>query len=220
MPPAINTKPTPLVIGITGHRDLVKNDIPALANAFKRLVLHLQAANNNAPVTILSSLAAGADLLAAKMAMSMKMEVIAPLPLPVEDYLNDFDTEKDKADFLEVLNRCKAHFVAEEVLPPQNTNGKPITARDLAYFSAAFYVVANANILVAFWNGEDNDYLAGTAKTIKMMIEKYVPVKQIIPNNEPFAPEISGFVYHISTPRKKSKVLTLPAFSIIKLSNR
>jgi len=210
--------PIPVIIGITGHRDLFPKDLTALTEAFSSYIQQLKTSYPDSPITVMSSLASGADLLAANIALSMQIPVIAPLPLPVDDYLNDFETEEEKSDFLKALDQCDKRFIVEQAVPATKMNTNPLSDRELAYFSAALYVVKHCDVLVAFWNGENNDYLAGTAKTVQMMIEGFVPAEFRKSGADLFLSETSGIVYHISTPRQKSKVLNLPAFSITKLS--
>ncbi len=212
----ITNAPIPIIVGITGHRDLLPQDIPSLTKAFTDFIHQLQSSYPHTPVKVMSSLASGADLLAGKIALSMQIPVIAPLPLPVEEYLNDFETEQEKAEFLKILDQCEKRFLVAQAVPSSNID--QLSSRDLAYFSAALYVVTRSDVLVAFWNGEHNDYLAGTAKTVQMMIEGFVPAEFRKTSADFFLSETSGIVYHISTPRKKTQVLTLPAFSITKLS--
>ncbi|QQS31002.1 MAG: hypothetical protein IPM47_08805 [Sphingobacteriales bacterium] len=210
--------PIPVIIGITGHRDLFPKDLTALTEAFSSYIQQLKTSYPDSPITVMSSLASGADLLAANIALSMQIPVIAPLPLPVDDYLNDFETEEEKSDFLKALDQCDKRFIVEQAVPATQLNTNPLSDRELAYFSAALYVVKHCDVLVAFWNGENNDYLAGTAKTVQMMLEGFVPPEFRKSGTDFFQTETSGIVYHISTPRKKSTVLTMPAFSVTKLS--
>ena len=85
--PAANS----LVVGITGHRKLRKSELPALRAQVKAFLQDLQARYPELPLVLLSSLAEGSDQLAAEVALDLGLRVIAPLPIPVELYRDDFD---------------------------------------------------------------------------------------------------------------------------------
>src|SRR5438094_7688168 len=80
----------PLVLGITGHRDLRDEDIPGLEAAVKAIFADLQARCPNTPLMLLSPLAEGADRLAARVALDMGVRLVVPLPMPRQLYLDDF----------------------------------------------------------------------------------------------------------------------------------
>jgi hypothetical protein len=100
-------EPLPLVIGVTGHRDLRDEDIPLLKTSVKAIFDRLEefinpdrpldrlrrmvsgTAKKNAgatPMVVLSSLAEGADQLVAQVALEKGLHLVAPLPLPLEEY--------------------------------------------------------------------------------------------------------------------------------------
>ncbi len=49
--------PLPIVVGVTGHRDLRQQDLPALEAIVKRLLQQLQATHPHTPLLVLSPLA-------------------------------------------------------------------------------------------------------------------------------------------------------------------
>jgi len=58
-----------LTIGVTGHRDIPPEHIGALRAAFAAILDEVTAKNPSTPVVVLSGLAAGADTLAAEVAL-------------------------------------------------------------------------------------------------------------------------------------------------------
>src|SRR5882762_11729655 len=60
----------PLVIGITGHRDIREQDRGALKGAIKNILIELKKKYTSTPLILLSALAEGADRLAAEVALS------------------------------------------------------------------------------------------------------------------------------------------------------
>src|SRR5689334_3508341 len=83
----------PLVIGVTGHRDLRNQDIPALEHEVAAIITTLRTdyLHGETPLIVLSSLAEGADRLAARVALAHGAQLIAPMPMPVEEYRRDFE---------------------------------------------------------------------------------------------------------------------------------
>jgi hypothetical protein len=62
----------PFLVGVTGHRDLHPEELPALEARLGILLDTLQAAAPTAGLRLLSSLAEGADMLVARAACSTK----------------------------------------------------------------------------------------------------------------------------------------------------
>jgi hypothetical protein len=93
------TGPAHLLIGVTGklHLDGVEAEVRAgLKTAFEAI----DAASPHTPKVLLSALAAGADLLAAEMALARPgWRVVAPLPLSPDLYRADFTVAEDLARF-------------------------------------------------------------------------------------------------------------------------
>ena len=80
-PPAVEK--IPLVIGVTGHRNLHPEETELLQDQVRQLLRFLQQRYPDTPLLLLSPLAEGADRLVAKVALAEKIRLIVPLPLPV-----------------------------------------------------------------------------------------------------------------------------------------
>ena len=76
---------TALVVGVTGHRSLRPSDLPILEQQVRDVLRNLQTRYPRLPLVVVSPLAAGSDQLVARIALEMRIRVIAPLPLPVAD---------------------------------------------------------------------------------------------------------------------------------------
>jgi hypothetical protein len=66
----------PLIIGITGHRDLRPQDLEALSEQVRQILRKLKSRYSSTPLVMLSALAEGTDRLAAKVALEPEMEAI------------------------------------------------------------------------------------------------------------------------------------------------
>src|SRR5216684_3311424 len=80
----------PLVIGVTGHRDLRDRDVPRLEQEIAGILDGLRrdylGGGEETPIIILSALAEGADRLVARVGLAKGARLIAPLPIPLEEY--------------------------------------------------------------------------------------------------------------------------------------
>ena len=168
--PAANS----LVVGITGHRKLRQSELPTLQVQVKAFLQDLQARYPELPLVLLSSMAEGSDQLAAQVALDLGLRVIAPLPVPVELYRDDFDTHA--RDLLErQLQRV-------EVVTLPLRHGKSIEevashglARNEQYAQAGIFVSSHCHILLALWDGKHSDQLGGTAQVVHFHLHGEMP---------------------------------------------
>ena len=80
----------PLIVAVTGHRDLVPSEVPEIRAQVRDFLNRLLSHYPERGVTVMSSLAEGADQLVAEEALQLGIPVIAPLPMPREIYVSDF----------------------------------------------------------------------------------------------------------------------------------
>jgi hypothetical protein len=191
----------PIVVGITGHRDLCPEDIEALENGVRGILKKLQHDYPHTPLTFLSPLAEGADRLAARVALECGARLIVPLPMPREDYMQDFQTDDSRVEFIELLDQADLHFelhlvhgTSENMIKGDNVN------RAHQYAHVGAYIVQHCQILIALWDGVESTAEGGTAEIVKFMTDG-------IPNKydsteSPLDPKKTGPVYHIATPRQ------------------
>jgi hypothetical protein len=147
-----------LIVGVTGHRDLVEAEKPAieqrvrdffsgLASRFPELRLHLQTA-----------LAEGADRLTARVAIELGIPFTAILPMSRADYEKDFEAAGSLQEFRSLLDR--AENVVE--LPPGNSG----ISRDSQYAQLGIFLSNHCQVLLALWDGKPNDAVGGTAHVV------------------------------------------------------
>lgn len=161
--------PFQLRIGVTGHRRLPGDrDLPGrVAEALDRARALVPAPPGTpADVLVVSPLAEGADRLVARTALDHAGAVLeVPLPLPVEEYLQDFDTTESREEFQDLLTGAREVFV----LPPMET-------REDAYQAVGYYVVDRADVLIAIWDGEPSRGPGGTAEVVDRARARGIPV--------------------------------------------
>lgn len=165
---------TPLVIGITGHRNLCPDEVGLLTQRVRELLRQLQQEFPHLPLCVLSSLAAGADQLVAQAALDAGAELIAPLPFARTLYADDFaGASRTGFDAL-----CARAQVLELPLLPGLTTGDIDhygEARNRQYAQAGVFVASHCHILIALWDGRPSPSLGGTAQIVRFHLEGIAP---------------------------------------------
>lgn len=135
--------------------DLLKTD---LLRTFKEIAACVPACR---PV-LLSALAAGADQIAARVALELGWQLVAVLPFPPGDERHGFPAEEN-AEFDALLSRA-SHWIDASVvagLGLPKPNGR---ISDEEHFLAVGRYLANtAHMLVSAWDGVDTPAVGGTA---------------------------------------------------------
>jgi hypothetical protein len=193
----------PLVLGVTGHRDLREEELPALREQLAGVFRQLRRDHPHTPLCLLSPLAEGADRLAAEVALAEGAQLVVPLPMERALYERDFPTEESRAQFASLLDQAEDVFVLP--LMPGST-AESIEeygdARNGQYARAGAYVAFNCQLLIALWDGTSTGKVGGAWQIVGYMLEG-VP--------EPYAPPTSalydresGPVYHIRCGRQSN----------------
>ena len=135
----------PIVIGVTGHRDLRQQDIPILRRMVRAELEKLKNGYPHSELVMLNSLASGADSLCAEEALPLGFRLVCPLPLPVEEYRKDFD-EAEIRVFERLLSSAENVFVAPDLEPERPD-------RDFRYRQAGLFVASHCHGLLSLWDG-------------------------------------------------------------------
>jgi hypothetical protein len=192
----------PMVIGITGHRDIRPEDVPMLENAVRQFFEKLTTDYPNTPLMLLSPLAEGADRLTARIALACGARLIVPLPMPREVYSEDFKTDESKQEFHNLIEQSELHFELHLVhgTTDASIRAEGGVARTHQYAHVGAYIVRHCQILLGLWDGVVSDQEGGTAQIVQFM-HRGVPA-QYDSTESPLDPKKTGPVYHIRTPRK------------------
>ncbi len=180
----------PVVIGVTGHRDLPAEDIPQLQGAVNTVLLAIQEQSPNSPHILLSALAEGGDRVVAHSAINLGWKLGAILPASPELYGEDFSTLESRNEYRDLLS--KATWV--ETLPC-------IATGPTAYQAANLRIARQSLYLIALWDGIPGDGDGGTEDMVSMF--RYgIPEPEMpgLPDNS--LPDARP-VIHIKTRRMK-----------------
>src|SRR5262245_19261279 len=200
----------PLVIGATGHRDVRDQDIPvlerevgAIISALRHNYLHGDA---ETPLIILSSLAEGADRLVTRVALARGARLIAPMPMPIEEYRRDFEPglkPGNAAEFEALLGQA----VAAPVVPFTPGNSLDAVRADAAkreeqYRAVGLFIAQHANVLIALWDGGGAMAPGGTAEVVAFK-RRGIPLDIAGSARASLDASEIGPVIHVVTPRGK-----------------
>lgn len=170
-----STIATSLMIGVTGHRKLREADLPALHAQVRAFLVDLQHRYPDLPLVLLSPLAEGGDRLAAEVAFELGIRVIAPLPLPLALYRDDFDGPESLAIFERQLSRAQPLILPVRHSDDADTAGVPGPARDRQYAEAGIFVSRHCHLLLALWDGGESSALGGTAQIVRFHLHGEMP---------------------------------------------
>jgi hypothetical protein len=190
----------PLIVAVTGHRNLVPAEIPETRQRVREFLTELCENYPDRGVSIMSPLAEGADQLVAEEAITLRIPLIAALPMPRDIYVTDFETTRVRENFNLLL--AQASEIFELPITPGNTRrsiaeyGKNRTRQ---YAQLGVFLCAHSHILLALWDGKDNDKLGGTASVVRFhhhdIMRGYTRTAET--NRLILADDESDLVYHI-----------------------
>jgi len=125
--------------------------------------------------TILSALAEGADRFIASQALTVlgdtDVQLEAVLPLTVEDYHQDFHTERSRREFEKLLDEAGARRIELAHLSTRSER-----ERQLAYRRAGYYIVNRSDVLIAVWDRKEAHGIGGTSDVVDYATRQGVPV--------------------------------------------
>ncbi len=191
---------SPLVVGVSGHRNLDPSCKPRLAEQVRAFLEYLKGRLPQTEIRIMTGMAQGADLLVAELALQAGLQIDAILPMPLDEYLVDFDAES-AATLRALLRNERVHW-AELQVPAS----RPAATRDALYANLTDTLIDKCSLLLALWDGQASPLPAGTADTVLRYLSARThdgsserEIVMVPAASEPVWGE--NFVYWIPTPR-------------------
>src|SRR5262245_5965511 len=174
----------PLVIGVTGHRNLRDQDLPALEQQVAAIITDVRrdylGPNAETPIVILSALAEGADRLVARVALANGARLIAPLPMPLDEYRRDFEPGLKPGNMAE-FDQLLTQAAAAPVMPFTSGNSREAVRADgkkraEQYRAVGVFITQHCHVLLALWDGSDEDMAAGGSAEVVTFKRKGIPL--------------------------------------------
>ena len=199
MDPVNDEQKIPVVVGVTGHRDLRADELPAIREAVRKELRAIRGLCPHSPLVLLSALAEGADQLCAEIALEEGYALSVPLPMPLSEYAEDFSGEAlDR--LYSLADRAREVFVVPDTEPRSEAAvakeaelcgeaGGPAGAeprdpadaeaeacreyRNFRYRQADIYVAEHCHVLLALWDGTPGKPGGcGAAETVDFMMRR------------------------------------------------
>lgn len=204
--PSCATFRLPLVVAVTGHRDLVAAETDGIRDRVRQLFRDLAERYPTREVQIMSPLAEGADRLVAKVAIELGIRLVALLPMSRELYVKDFETAESRAEFSAL---CKmAADVYELPVAAGNTSDAIVShgpERDRQFAQLGVFLCAHCHILLALWDGKVSGELGGTGQVVKFHHDDIMPGYTVrsVATQQMLVDDESDLVYHIVCSRDR-----------------
>jgi len=196
----------PIVVGVTGHRDIRSQDHHQLKQIVEKELMKLKEQYPASPFVMLNSLAEGADQLCAEVALRLGFKLVVPLPKPLDDYQKDF-TGASLEQLNHLCSQVSDIFVVSDI---EGLKGDS----SYSYRQAGLYISIHCQLLLALWD-ETLPVVGGcgAAETVEFMMNgSYIPAEGLMFH------ATGGAVLKIITPRVKNAIL-VNAFAVSLLDN-
>lgn len=191
--------PLPLLLGVTGHRDIHPDDIGVARDVAQGLIVQLRTRYPHTPLVVLSALAEGSDQLVAHVAQANGAQVVCLLPMLVDAYRLTLSTDCARTEFDRLLS-CSSLFVLE------GEEAASYSTQDSGSLDGHFTALGKAlatfsHILLALWDGVPRDAPpGGTGDTVRMRLASASVVESSTGAHAP-ASWSNDLVYHIPVRR-------------------
>ena len=169
----------PLLVGVIGPRDIDAAEERVISDVVGSVLTEMSDAYPHSDVAVVTSVAAGTDTVAAIRAQELGCPVYALLPLDIDDYAQDFVSERlSLSDRLELTRAWWVGPTAEGA------------SRDARYQACGRLLARLSGTLLAAWNGVPPRKPGGTADTL------YFAVPEVAAQ-----PDLSGRAATLTTER-------------------
>lgn len=205
-PDRAGTSDLPLVVAVTGHRDLVAAEIPRLRQLVKDFLVKLRSDYVGRRLRVMSPLAEGADRLVADVAVELGLDLVVPLPMPENLYVRDFATEPSRAHFASLCSQASDVFelpVARGSSVEQISHPGPL--RNRQYAQLGVFLCAHCHVLLALWDGKQSGELGGTGQVVKFHHDDIMPgyTAKTVATQQMLVDDEGDLVYHIVCSRDR-----------------
>jgi hypothetical protein len=203
---AKRTYAVPLVVAVTGHRDLVPAEIPHIRARVRDCLVKLRDDSPGRIVVVMTALAEGADRLVAEEALALDMPLSVVLPMSRELYEQDFASRQSLEQFARLCDAAMDLF--ELPLTQGNTVGLISgfgAGRARQYAQLGVFLCAHCHVLLALWDGKESDQLGGTSQVVRFHHHDVMPgyTPRSTASHVSLADDESDLVYHIVVSRDR-----------------
>lgn len=173
-----------LRIGITGHVNLDPDEIAILTQSVDQVINIIEQQYPDHYLTVFSPLAAGAGRLVARALLKNEAaRLIAVLPYPLDQYLDNFgpgdDYRNDPAgtELRNEFNYWIGNRAMEVIEMP------PTSTRQEAYLKTGQFIAEHSNAIIVVWDGNREKYASVTAQVVARAEALNIPICHIWAQN-------------------------------------
>jgi hypothetical protein len=197
---------SPITFGITGHRDILPEDIIRAKESIQLVIKSFRKRYPKTPLIIISPLAEGADCIAAEtfLAEDNNCFLHTVYPFPLEEYKKTISIDwHEKFDSLTSHER----LINQITLNSELTNLSE-DQRNQGYKEVGEFVAINSYVLFALMNNEPAQKKGGTAEIVEFRKRGCIDLLEVSDSNIRCAEE--GLLYEIRVRRSYEKELSAP----------
>jgi len=191
-----------LTIGVTGHRDLISNEIPALKQVVRDFFLRLQGDFPELDLQLITPLAEGADQLVTEVALELGIDLIVPLPMAQAEYEKDFSSEEAIETFRDTLRQSRVIYL--QTLTDEEGRAQYPAKHERQYAQLGVFISNHSQVLLALWDGKPSTAVGGTAGVVNYHLTAVMPgysVSEESPNL--LADNENDLAYHVVCSRDR-----------------
>jgi hypothetical protein len=158
---------SPYVIGVTGHRNLAEADLARVRGALVSFFDTIRQLLPDTELNVMLGMAAGGDLVVAETALALGISVQAVLPMPLAEFVVDFD-DRNQRLLLELLAHRDLQYI-ELPLAARGASTRSTDAlagREAAYRNLTEVLNRKSNLMLALWDGKPSRRPGGTTDTV------------------------------------------------------
>jgi len=162
-----------LTIGVTGHRDLLAEEIPALQERVREFFVQLGNDYPDLELQLITPLAEGADMLVTDIALELDISLIVPMPMPQAEYEQDFSSAEAVEAFRSYMKQARVIDLRTTTSVP----GRALTAedRERQYAQMGVFISNHCQILLVLWDGKISTATGGTSGVVNYHLTAVMP---------------------------------------------
>ena len=202
-----NNSSLPMVVAVTGHRDLVPEEMDGIRRRVADLLTRLKNEYPERTISVMSSLAEGADRVVARVALELGIRIVVPLPMSREFYEEDFTTSESLQEFDELCSSADEIFELPLVRGLSVDDIRTSDAeRSKQYAQLGVFLCAHCHILLALWDGKPGTELGGTGQVVRFHHDDIMPgyTSKSVTSQQTLVDDESDLVYHVVCSRDRS----------------
>jgi hypothetical protein len=219
----------PILVGVTGHRDLSDWGRPRVKEAVRAVLTALKADYGaSTPIAVVSSLAKGADQIVAEVGIELGLRVCAVLPVEPERL------EVGDPDAHRVALRILDHPLTETIVLPAfpdlekslaaTSSGNPQWLDELHYEQAGLVIARHSHVMLALvhpnyvealaplanFRPDEQAPIGGSRRIMEFWVTGRLPggvvgVSPLAPLGELLRPVLTGPLVHVASPRDQKR---------------